>query len=242
MIKPALYQLTSAFSILNTDFFNCILSRYHYHTHVLTPNTYIRIVQYCREGAYTYTSQFEVQTMAICLNALLGEGASMSLLRVLYSFFQTLSNFTDLSVWHRTQRRSSSASLCNVKYEMVLSGQIINRVRCLRKQNAVMGMCKCRKWLVPDQWRPVGTYWTWCRGYAICQGGDTALLLCWGSSPPIVLRLTEDSAPQLSGVSIIVSVPTQQSLILRLLSISTPFPVENCDLNLNWYILYSNKP
>ena len=89
MIKPALYQLTSAFSILNTDFFNCILSRYHYHTHVLTPNTYIRIVQYCREGAYTYTSQFEVQTMAICLNALLGEGASMSLLRVLYSFFQT---------------------------------------------------------------------------------------------------------------------------------------------------------
>ena len=35
---------------------------------------------------------------------------------------------------------------------------------------------------------------------------------------------------------------TTQSLILRLLSISTPFPVENCDLNLNWYILYSNNP
>ena len=159
MIKPALYQLTSAFSILNTDFFNCILSRYHYHTHVLTPNTYIRIVQYCREGAYTYTSQFEVQTMAICLNALLGEGASMSLLRVLYSFFQTLSNFTDLSVWHRTQRRSSSASLCNVRYEMLASGQIINRVRCLRKQNAVMGMCKCRKWLVATsggRWAHIG--------------------------------------------------------------------------------------
>ena len=123
MIKPALYQLTSAFSILNTDFFNCILSRYHYHTHVLTPNTYIRIVQYCREGAYTaYT-------------------------------------YTYLSVWHRTQRRSSSASLCNVKYEMVLSGQIINRVRCLRKQNAVMGMCKCRKWLVATsggRWAHIG--------------------------------------------------------------------------------------
>ena len=239
MIKPALYQLTSAFSILNTDFFNCILSRYHYHTHVLTPNTYIRIVQYCREGAYTYTSQFEVQTMAICLNALLGEGASMSLLRVLYSFFETLSNITYLSVWHRTQRRSSSASLCNVRYEMLASGQIINRVRCLRKQNAVMGMCKCRKWLVAAGGHILdmvpGIRHLSRRGHC-----SAALLGTLATNCP--LTFTEDSAPQLSGVSIIVSVPTQQSLILRLLSISTPFPVENCDLNLNWYILYSNKP
>ena len=239
MIKPALYQLTSAFSILNTDFFNCILSRYHYHTHVLTPNTYIRIVQYCREGAYTYTSQFEVQTMAICLNALLGEGASMSLLRVLYSFFQTLSNFTDLSVWHRTQRRSSSASLCNVKYEMVLSGQIINRVRCLRKQNAVMGMCKCRKWLVAAGGHILdmvpGIRHLSRRGHC-----STALLgILATNCPPIHWGLSTSAVWCLNNCE---CTDTTQSLILRLLSISTPFPVENCDLNLNWYILYSNKP
>ena len=152
------------------------------HTHVLIPDTYIKIVQYSEKA----------HTMAIYLNVLLqGKGASMSLLRVLHSFSKICQTSASLNCLFDTGRREGRLLWACAMWDAraVASGQIINKVRCLRKQNAVMGMCKCRKWLVPDQWRPVGTYWTWSRGYSshrhLSRRGHCSTLY-WGHSPLIV--------------------------------------------------------